>query len=651
MGSSEDDEVLKILASVRIHKSIDDSQLRYLAQQEEKGYSERVIREVLNIIFELGRRSLSESVKLTLVKCCLNPSCDMSIQTLLNILANLGPTQNRAHGIKEIPSKKVSVELQVEVLSQIMKNLDFFVPTIQKYVSILLPILRKLLSYEFLRLYISSLLKFIFLQNPAAVGFCRNWKKPESLHFTRKWDYNLIKDLQIKFPTDPNLRELVEVIDAITNPNPPPFTLYTSVIETKTGVSCLRSLEENSKRRKIGPASKCNVTRNSGDVAISIGLPSGHQETLVKHMFAVQLCANKLNLVEVDNYFKITSFQDKDFCDHWIVRVLWCYRHFNKKDFFISSINEFVLNSNEDKDWPQLFHHRVNFIRLIKTNVSEMRSMIINDKKKLQTYHLQDPHLYSRLCEKYIMEFLSLFDVDFPGSFEFLEEITLILLDLSQFCPRIRSIMVRKILLLYKRLRVTDKSFYANLTLPRSVVYLMLLHGDLNLLDGICFHIAEEKRLHYTDDKLRRIQNSFTMDIVNMIWRGRFLSFDGRRDSSHKALFFNSCLLPKIRNSCLASIGIGDVGSILMSPVFVFIATKSVRRLEDQHNLDARIEGPLTEENIAFMQTDDRTQWLQLSRESIKLEVLRTLDSKGFTGVCDMLFKSLKSLSGARGRE
>lgn len=73
----------------------------------------------------------------------------MSIQTLLSILANLGPTQNRAHGINEILSKKVPVELQVEVLSQILKNLDFFVPTIQKYVSILLPILRKLLSYEF----------------------------------------------------------------------------------------------------------------------------------------------------------------------------------------------------------------------------------------------------------------------------------------------------------------------------------------------------------------------------------------------------------------------------------------------------------------------------------------------------------------------
>lgn len=137
--------------------------------------------------------------------------------------------------------------------------------------------------------------------------------------------------MHVKFPTDPNLRELVEVIDAIVNPNPPPFTLYTSVIETKTGVSCLRSLEENYKRRKIGPASKCNVTRNSRNGAISIGLPSGHQETLMKHMFAVLLCANKLNLVEVDNYFKITSFQDKNFCDHWIVSVLWYYRHLNKR--------------------------------------------------------------------------------------------------------------------------------------------------------------------------------------------------------------------------------------------------------------------------------------------------------------------------------
>lgn len=85
-----------------------------------------------------------------------------------------------------------------------------------------------------------------------------------------------------------------------------------------------------------------------------------------------------------------------------------------------------------------------------------------------------------------------------------------------------------------------------------------------------------------------------------------------------------------------------------MGPAFAFIATKNLRRLEDEHNLDIRIEGPLTEENVTLMQADDRTQWLPLSRELIKLEILKVLDLRNYKGVCDMMFKSLKSLSDAR---
>ena len=85
MGSSEDDEALKILASIRINRLINDSQLEYFAQERGSGYLERVIRDVLNVVFELGRRAVPDDVKLKLIMHCLIPSSEMPIQLLLNI--------------------------------------------------------------------------------------------------------------------------------------------------------------------------------------------------------------------------------------------------------------------------------------------------------------------------------------------------------------------------------------------------------------------------------------------------------------------------------------------------------------------------------------------------------------------------------------
>ncbi|KAI5960681.1 hypothetical protein CANMA_003990 [Candida margitis] len=653
MGSSEDDETLKILASIRISKSIDDVQLKYLAQQGEKGYSERVIRDVLNTVFDLSRRSVSDPVKHTLVSYCLNPCCNMSIQSLLHVLANLGPTQSRVHGVEHAQSKKVPVALQVELLSQIATRIEFFATAIQTHSFIVLPILIKLMAYEFLRDHVSSLVIFIFLHNnsPELITF-KNRKQEDEFYFTTRWESNWIRGLKVKFPADSNLRRLIEVIEVTTSAKPLSSTLCTITGKGKTGILCLGTGEENVKRRKKNSDSKGSMTRDMMSSWVPIGTPSNHLEASQKNSFAIQLCTNKLNLTDVDNYLKITSFQNKDFLNHWIVNVLWHFRRFNKDNFSIGSINEFVLNLNHQKTWSQSFHRRIKFIRLVQANVDELRSMIINDQVNLEANYSQkgNPY-YSHLSEEYLKEILLLLEVSMSRNPEILTEISPLLLQLTtQFSPWIGGTVVRKILLLYRKQREADISLSTSIAVPRCVVYFSLLHGDLNVLDEICFHVAEEKKLHYTSDKLRRMQNSLTMDFVNMVWRGKFLSFNRRQDSPHKALFLNPFLLPKLaHNTCISSSELDDIGGILMSPTFVFTATKILRHLEDQHNLDVRIEGPLTEENVTSMRADERTEWLPLTREQIKLEILKVLDSRGFTGICDMMFKSLKSLSGARG--
>ena len=85
MGTNADDETLKILASIRINKLIDDFQSCYLAQQRELGYLERVLRDVLSLIFDISRRAVPDSVKLALVRLCSVSYTHLTLPTILRV--------------------------------------------------------------------------------------------------------------------------------------------------------------------------------------------------------------------------------------------------------------------------------------------------------------------------------------------------------------------------------------------------------------------------------------------------------------------------------------------------------------------------------------------------------------------------------------
>ncbi|KAI5961277.1 hypothetical protein KGF57_001790 [Candida theae] len=650
MGSSEDDEALKILASIRIKKSIDDLQLQYLSQGGETGYSERVIRDVLSIVFELDRRAVPDTVKLLLIKRCFIPSCEVPIQVLLNIFGNLGSTQYRIHRTKDVPPKKISIALQVELLNRITEKFESFSPAFQAYSSILLPMLTKLMSYEVLRFHISSILRLVMFQNLPQYMCCRNMHRRKETFALRNWEHNWIKDLHIKFPEDPNLRMLVDVLGTVIVSDPITLEPNTSIFTSDWRDSWIQNPSDDKfKRQKTGLTSVFDRRGIIKDEMDSIKASNVEQDTRRKNMLAIQLCTNKVTVAEADEYLKIVSFQSRAFHKDWIITALWHFRRFKNDNLSLEHINKLLLKSDSGSEWREMLCQRVAFMPLLNASGGELRSMIMNDKKKLSEYYPQNVLLYSSLCEKYIIGLLRSIEVNVMHNFKLLNEIAPMLFELTQFCPKARATVARIILSLYRRGRVADGSHTAIFTLPRSIVYFMLLQGDLNLLDEVCLHIAEEKSFRYEDDKSRRMQNSFTMEIVNLIWRGRFLSLDSRRDSPHKAFFFNPSLVPKVLNSNLASIGLRDIGGILMSPVFAFIAATRLRYLEDKYNLEVRLEGPPTEESIVLMQTNTHVQWLQLSRDAIKLEVLRYLDEKHFNGICDMMFKSLKSLSKARG--
>jgi len=643
MGTNADDETLKILASIRINKLIDDFQSCYLAQQRELGYLERVLRDVLSLIFDISRRAVPDSVKLALVRLCLSPSVNVPIHVLLSILANLGPTQNCVHGAKHVASKKVPMTLQAEILKQIVKYIEYSASTIREYASIIFPILAKLMSFEYLRLHVSSLIKICF-QSSTLTKFnsCRNKQTTGALHSATEWEYRWIRALHIQFPMDQNLRKLVEEFGAVSCAN----WSSSSFLKSKCGLP-LFFLNGDTKRRKTH-----HVSSNGIQIQPRSHLSTSEfmkvEEATMKNELAILLCTDKLNIKDIDECLRITSFRDLNSFHHSLVNVLWQFRRLDNESFCMNLIDDFVLNKRDDTEWSLTFRERVNFIHLVKASVDKLQFMITNDGEKIEKCYYLHPTLYLHLSEKYLTEVLVLLDVESQANPQILNRIVPLLLGFTKFAPQARSTVARKILLLYRKFRAMAIVPNPSLTLPRAVVYFMLLHGDLNLLDAVCFHIAEEKKLHFKDDRLRRVQNSFTMDLVNMIWRERFFSFDVRRDSPHKALFLNPSLISKLYNSSFITIGLGEIGGILMGPAFAFIATKNLRRLEDEHNLDIRIEGPLTEENVTLMQADDRTQWLPLSRELIKLEILKVLDLRNYKGVCDMMFKSLKSLSDAR---
>lgn len=198
---------------------------------------------------------------------------------------------------------------------------------------------------------------------------------------------------------------------------------------------------------------------------------------------------------------------------------------------------------------------------------------------------------------------------------------------------------------------------------PAQLVYTFYFCSNLSIISRICNVLALYKRAFevamaprtgsnisgnqsYPKEYVNRF-NGYLMDICNCLWRSRaFYTTDVN------AL---GCLLPEQIIGTLGpyiskletSLSLNSLISISYSPTMCHYAITCVRHLEDQaeDEIDVRHAGPATQVSLKKLANDGG---LSISWQDYRLGVLRYLEDRGFPGVGELMYNTMKHLMAAR---
>lgn len=134
--------------------------------------------------------------------------------------------------------------------------------------------------------------------------------------------------------------------------------------------------------------------------------------------------------------------------------------------------------------------------------------------------------------------------------------------------------------------------------------------------------------------------NSYVMDICNCLWRNRAFN---RMDNNAQGFRIADSDVQLLREVAETR---GESLSILFSfthyGIFARLSANRIRQLEDsQPTITERQAGPVT---IASLKRLEKEGGIQLSFADFRTGLLQWLMSRGYTGVCNLLFSSMASL-------
>lgn len=201
---------------------------------------------------------------------------------------------------------------------------------------------------------------------------------------------------------------------------------------------------------------------------------------------------------------------------------------------------------------------------------------------------------------------------------------------------------------------------YVEITIPHAlVVYILHFSSSIVVVSRLCGILAAYKRgwealmtqttpLRALTQHEREQINAFNgclMDICNCLWRGRaFATTD---------LNAQGCRIPKSLEPKLdgylrkidSSMSVGSVFDFSHSPVFSLQARSCLWDMEEAEilkgELAARHAGPVTQNTLISL---GHRGGLQISWQVYKAGVLRHLEAKGFPGVPELMYKTMKNL-------
>lgn len=211
------------------------------------------------------------------------------------------------------------------------------------------------------------------------------------------------------------------------------------------------------------------------------------------------------------------------------------------------------------------------------------------------------------------------------------------------------------------------------ITIPPSLlIYTLHFSHSLEVVSRLCGILATYKRawesvMVSTSPSARPLFaeerqqittfNAFLMDLCNVLWRGRAFAVS---DANAKG-----CLVPRTLEAALrgylkkvepdGGLVLGSVFGLSHSPVLCLQSISFLRELEDRElegemdisdrGLRARHAGPVTQQSLAALAGKGG---LEISWQEYRAGVLRYLEERGFKGVPELMYNTMKNLMKGR---
>ncbi|KAK4148115.1 Mis6-domain-containing protein [Dichotomopilus funicola] len=198
---------------------------------------------------------------------------------------------------------------------------------------------------------------------------------------------------------------------------------------------------------------------------------------------------------------------------------------------------------------------------------------------------------------------------------------------------------------------------------PPLLVYLLYFSPSLTVVSRLCGILAAYKRAWeavmssaVTRPLTRRerdqinVFNGFLMDLCNCIWRGRaFSTTDVNAQGCRVPTAVQTALDRYVRTAANSDrdLSLAVAFGLSHSPLLCQLSLEYIRRLEDDQmeELRARHAGPVTQASLARLASRGG---LNLPWADYKSGVLTHLEAKGFPGIPELMYNTMKNLMRAR---
>lgn len=651
------------------HDAMDE--LTRLAAQD--GFQPHELDLVLNLIFE---SQLPISTKTTLISNAIVPGSDshLPFDLMLRVLAAVGTPEIYYVKGNQKKLKRLPFAVQTKLIQWLIAALPIFGDEAIAYLRALLPILYGLLSYEFTRPSIVTLIVLADLE-------CES---------TKPWHINLVAKLAVKFPFDsalkallahyqhalpgvnlrrffkdgdfPSLREGSGVVQFDVLEGFPGYGKLAGSVKVRAHMKRAFSRFKVMfvKKRRIEPTAQYNMgALHKGRISLSA-------------VNSVQKLVESFEKIEIFNPTAVVSVLTPStlgLADMYVVFRL-----------LLSAPNEQVFKK---LDYGIRYHilapiqHRslLAFSQLVKFGQSgglykfheafvlymSLRDARATEAASLLTF-LDSQHDSSKI----IANILNLVNFD-------RDEVSTVILSLALYLKKelldgndaVGALVVPQIFtfitehwnkftlkaklastLLLHALR-SVKGGHAWLVPSPTFVYQLLVCTNPLVVSELLGYLAHLKNVNFTNHESLELRNIYITDCINYIWRDMAFKIDPA--SFSRGMFLNELFAQKLVALNYFShsdiIQLSHMGGLVQNPAFSYLCAELIWALEDStKDITTRHPGPISESSVARLLLDLDSAWLSLSYYDLKVSVLRNMEAVGFNGLAELLFTSVRQL-------